>query len=336
MKKKIKMMISIRCFLTGIILLLGFSIALSQEAEIPKDTSYNVNRVYQKTKRNYPEVQIASADLPNGVIADYDLTYLTIPDTPYGNRILKADVFRPEKKGEYPAIVMIHGGGWRSGNKSMQRALAVRLAERGFVTICPEYQLSQEVLYPTALFNIKACIRWARANADKYSIDTNKMVTSGGSAGGQLALLTGLTSGVGEKEGRLGDFSCSSNIQAIIDIDGVVDFMSPLSLKSNRAGETSATDNEWLHGSFYDNVKIWKDASPIFWADENSPPMLFIKSGFPRFTAGLGELISLLDIWGIYYEVYKFDVQVHPFWLLDPWVEPTVDYMEDFLNKVFE
>jgi len=215
----------------------------------------------------------------------------------------------------------------------MQWPMATRLAERGFVTICPEYQLSQEALYPAALYNIKAVIRWARANADRFNIDTSKIATSGCSAGGQLALLTGLTSGVEEKEGDLGYNEYSSDIQAIIDIDGAVNFLEPLSIKSNRVEYTAY--NEWLGGAFYDNVETWVDASPIYWAWKGSPPILFVKSGFPRFTAGHYELIGMMEEWGIYTEVHKFDIKIHPFWLLDPWVEPTVDYMEGFLKKVF-
>jgi acetyl esterase/lipase len=171
---------------------------------------------------------------------------------------LKADIFQPKKQGHYPTVIMIHGGGWRSGDKSMQHAIATRLAAKGFVTVCPAYQLSQEALYPAALYNIKAAIRWVKDHAETYSIDTSKIVTSGCSAGGQLAMLVALSSGVEEMEGSYGEFHSTSNVQAVIDIDGAIDFISPLSIKSCRAGKTSSTDNEWLHGSFFDHPDIIK------------------------------------------------------------------------------
>lgn len=331
-----KMKISRHVFFVVLFLTFGYSACFSAHLKVPRDTTYNPHHELRKISKKYPEAKIASTAVPEGVIADMDVTYLTIKNTPYGTRMLKADIFRPEKKGKYPAIVLIHGGGWRSGDKSMQRALATRLAARGFVTVCPEYQLSQESLYPAALYNIKAAIRWVRVNAKKYSVDTTKIATSGSSSGGHLSILAGLTSGVKEEEGTLGDLSVSSDVQAIIDVDGVIDFMSPLSLKSNRLGKTKSTNNEWLHGSFYDHPEIWREASPIFWADKNCPPVLFLQSGFPRFTAGIGELTYMFDLWGKYYEIHKFNIKVHPFWLFDPWVDTAAGYMADFLNKVFK
>lgn len=90
----------------------------------------------------------------------------------------------------------------------------------------------------------------------------------------------------------------------------------------------------WLGGSFYDKPEIWKEASSIFWANEKSVPVLFLNSGFSRFHAGQDELIGMMNEWGIYTEVHKFDVKVHPFWLFHPWVDQSVKFMDDFLNKV--
>jgi hypothetical protein len=70
--------------------------------------------------------------------------------------------------------------------------------------------------------------------------------------------------------------------------------------------------------------------------NKNSPPILFLNSGFLRFHAGQDEMIGIMNESGIYNEVHKIDVKVHPFWLFHPWFEPTVDYMVAFLNKVFK
>lgn len=317
-----------------LLLLACCSLLITSKAQsLPRDTTYNIPHVWRGAKKNYPNVRIPTPDLPRNVTQQLDVVYLTIPNTAYGDRALHADIFRPKGNDIFPAVVMVHGGGWRSGTKDMQWALAKQLAAHGFVTVCVEHQLSLEASYPAALYNLKAAIRWLRANADTYGVDTNHIAISGCSAGGHLAALTGLTTGVKEKEGNLGYADYSSDIQAIIDIDGVVDFMAPLSLNLER--KPTSADIAWLGGSFYEKPAIWKDASPIFWAHEKSPPMLFIKSGFPRFTAGQHELCGMMEIWGIYTEVHQFDVQVHPFWLLDPWVTPTVEYMAAFLQKVW-
>ena len=85
-----------------------------------------------------------------------------MPETPYGKRDLHADLFRPEKAGKYPALILIHGGGWRAGDKSMEVPMAQMIASKGFVAVAVEYQLSLEAKYPAAVHNIKAAIRWVR------------------------------------------------------------------------------------------------------------------------------------------------------------------------------
>jgi pectinesterase len=267
-------------------------------------------------------------------MSERDVVYTTLKNTPFGNRDLRLDLFRPAKPGKYPALIMIHGGGWRSGNKSMQVPLAQRIAAKGFVTIAVEYQLSLEARYPSAVHNIKAAIRWVRANADKYGIDTSRIVISGCSAGGQLASLIGMTNGIERFEGEEGNNNYSSSVKAVIDIDGVLDFMAPSSLNLQR--KPDSPDIAWLGGSFYEKPEIWKEASAIFWVNKNSVPVLFINSGFSRFHSGQDEMIGIMKEFRIYSEVHLIDVKVHPFWLFHPWFDTTVDYMVDFMNYVLK
>jgi pectinesterase len=261
--------------------------------------------------------------------------YATIEKTPFGKRELHLDIFRPKDNQKYPAVIMVHGGGWRSGTRSMQVPMAQMLATRGFVTIPIEYQLSLEAQYPAAVHNLKAGIRFIRENAEKYGIDTSRIAISGCSAGGQLAALVGLTNGVQQFEGDQGITGIHSNVHAIIDIDGVVDFLAPASL--NLIRKPDAADVAWLGGTFEEKPAIWKNASPIFWAAERTAvPMLFLNSGFSRFHAGQDELIGMMKEWGICTEVHQFNVKVHPFWLFHPWVDGTIDYMNEFLKKVLK
>jgi acetyl esterase/lipase len=311
---------------------LSFQIgAQNKISTIPKDTSYNATSQFKKNIKHFPEIKIAKDELPVNVTEYRNLVYTTLKDTPFGNRDLHLDVFSPKKPGKYPALIMVHGGGWKSGDKSLQIPMAQKLAAKGIVTVCVEYQLLMEAKYPAAVFNIKSAIRWMRANAEKYNIEPNKIAISGCSAGGQLAMLVGLTNGVESKEGNQGNLGFSSDIQAIVDIDGVVDFMAPLSL--NLIRKPNSPDVEWLGGTFYEKPEVWKDASSIYWANEKSCPILFINSGFPRFHAGQDELIGMMKDWGIYTEVHKFDVKIHPFWLFEPWADPPVNYIYDFLIK---
>ncbi|MCS3794822.1 pectinesterase family protein [Niastella sp. OAS944] len=314
-------------------IIIGFTIANAQTKEIPRDTTYNVNTVYNQIHKDYPMAVAAKDAVPKGVKADRNVVYTTLENTPYGKRELHLDIFRPEKAGKHPAIVMVHGGGWRSGTRQMQVPMAQMLAVKGFVTIPVEYQLSQEAKYPAAVYNIKSAIRWIKLNADKYGIDTSRIAVSGCSAGGQLAAFIGLTNGVAQFEGDLGNKGASSKVHAVIDIDGVIDFMAPLSLNLKR--KPNSPDSEWLGGSFEEKPLIWKEASPIFWATESMVPVLFVNSGYNWFHAGRDELTGMMKDWKKYYEVHGFDIKVHPFWLFHPWVDTTVDYMHNFLSKIF-
>lgn len=299
---------------------------------IPRDTTYSIARVHRQIRKDYPYAIPVKDSLPKGVVAERNLVYATLPVTSFGKRDLHLDLFHPEKPGKYPAVIMVHGGGWRAGDKAMEVPMAQMIASRGYVTVAVEYQLSLEAKYPTAVHNIKAAIRWMRANAEKYNIDTDRIVISGTSAGGQLAALVGMTTRIEKFEGTLGNNEFSSSVQAVIDIDGVVDFMAPSSLNLKR--NSDSPDIAWLGGSFYEKPEIWKEASSIFWANQKSVPVLFLNSGFSRFHAGQDELIGMMNEWGIYTEVHKFDVKVHPFWLFHPWVDQSVEYMVYFLNKV--
>ncbi len=299
---------------------------------IPRDTTYTPYIVWQGIKDSYPQATIARPDLPDGVSASENLVYCTLPDTPFGVRDLHLDLFRPEKAGKYPLLVMIHGGGWRSGDKSMQVPMAQRITSKGFVTATVEYQLSLEAKYPAAVYNIKAAIRWLKAHAGEFNIDTSRITISGCSAGGQLAMLVAMTNGLSRFEGNQGVTGLPSNVHAAIDIDGVLDFMAPSSLNLTRRPDSP--DIQWLGGSFSEKPDTWKEASSIFWVNAKSVPVLFLNSGFSRFHSGQDEMTGMMNELNIYTEVHKFDVQVHPFWLLHPWMEPATDYMVEFMNKI--
>jgi len=317
-------------------LLFGYLLSFSQskmERPYPVDTTYQINIEYIKNKKHYPYIMPVKDETPIGVKDFRNVVYTTLEKTKFGKRELHLDIFSPKKKGKYPVVLLIHGGGWRAGDKSLQVPLAQLISKRGFVTVTVEYQLGLEAQYPAAVYNIKAAVRWLRANADKYQINPEEIAVSGSSAGGHLASLIGLTNGVDRFEGDMGNAEFSSSVQAIIDVDGVINFMAPTSLNLNR--RVDSPDVQWLGGTFTEIPEIWKEASPIYWANENSVPIMFLNSGYPRFHSGQDELIGMLKQWGIYHEVHKFNVKMHTFWLFHPFVDETADYMIDFMNKVF-
>jgi acetyl esterase/lipase len=303
---------------------------------IPRDTSFTPFSAWKGIQKNFPDAVLVKPELPVGLNALKDVVYATLPNTVYGNRALHLDLFQPKRAGRYPALILLHGGGWRSGNKSMEVPMAQQIASRGYVTACVEYRLSPEALYPAAVYDIKAAIRFLRINAKKFNIDPNRIAVSGTSAGGQLAALIGATGAVKKFEGDEGNNSVSSKVQAVIDIDGILDFTDPNeSAKDTNPAKPSA-GAYWFGKTLKEAPEKWIEASALTYVGKNTPPILFINSALPRFHAGRDSVITILNRYKIYSEVHTIDKTPHPFWLFNPWFRPTVDYMVAFLDKIFK
>src|SRR6188472_912780 len=170
---------------------IGLPNAFSQNGNgttIPRDTTYTVKGTYIKLIKDFPYIKPVEPFVLESIIQKDDVVYLTLPETPFGKRELHVDIFIPKQKGKiFPTLVLIHGGGWRAGDKTLNTPMAQQLASRGFVVVSVEYRLSLEAKYPAAVHDIKAAIRWMRANAEAYHIDTKHVAIGGSSAGGQLA-----------------------------------------------------------------------------------------------------------------------------------------------------
>lgn len=302
------------------------NVAFAQEADFPRDTSYTVHSAYKKLQKKYPFIKIVEPQLPKEVAAEEGVVYKSL-----GQRKLHMDIFYPEKSREekYPAVLLIHGGGWRTGDRSLMVPMAQQLAKRGYVAATVEYRLSLEAPYPAAVQDLKAAVRWLRAHAEEFPIDTSRIAAFGTSAGGQLAALLGTTNRNKKLEG-VGPYSDhSSAVQAIVDVDGILAFKHPESEEGRMAGQ-------WLGGSYEEVPENWEEASALTHADEHTPPVLFISSSFPRFHAGKNDMIEILDKNNIYSEAYALPESPHSFWLMHPWFEPTLEYTVNFLDKVFK
>jgi acetyl esterase/lipase len=315
--------------------LLISSFAVGQvNSSIPLDTTYTIASTYRKLIKQYPDIKVARPATEN-VKQILDVVYLTLPDSPFGKRELHADVFLPEgSKGRRPAILMIHGGGWRAGNKSLNTPMALALAAKGFVVVSMEYRLSLEAKYPAAVHDITTAVLWMRANARQYHIDPIKIAIAGYSAGGQLASLIGVIADNKKFDSNQDYRNYSREVQAVIDLDGLLDFtnIDNLSVKRN---ENSA-DVYWLGGSYEQIPDRWKEASALTWVDKNAPPFLFLNSSQQRFHAGCADMVKRLNELDIYNEVHKFEDAPHSYWFFDPWFNPMIDRMTNFLNKVFD
>ena len=226
---------------------------------VPRDTSFTTYSTARKIHKKHPEAVLALPTLPPDVREYRDVVYTTLPRTPYGRRELHADVFRPDDNERYPALIMIHGGGWNSGDKSLQGPMAWMIAARGYVTIPVEYRLIPEALYPAGLHDVKTAVRWARANADTYGIDPDHIAISGCSAGAQLATLAGVTNGSRRHEGKGQWGKTPSDVQAIINMDGIATFVSESNIAEARDRYESKgelpVNARWLGGLYEDPAR---------------------------------------------------------------------------------
>jgi len=303
---------------------------------LPRDSSFTAPLTWLKLKKEFPQAKVVDEILPAGLKPSYGVVYKTLPSSPYGQRNLHLDIISPEKPGKYPALLLVHGGGWRSGDRTMEKQMAQQVARHGYVTATVEYRLSPEALYPAAVYDLKAAIRYLRANANKFSIDATRIAISGTSAGGQLAALVGMTSGISKFDKEEANPKSSAKIQAIIDIDGVLDFRDPNESAKDSDPLRPSAGAMWFGGDIRKYPEKWLEASPIIYAGKNTPPILFINSALPRFHAGRDNVIEILNKFNIYTEVHTIPDTPHPFWLFDPWFEPTVNYMVAFLDKTLK
>src|SRR5690242_9446425 len=247
-----------------------------------RDTSYNIANEYAKQVKNYPFIQSVREIHYDQVTEEKDIIYSKTKE-----KELKLDVFCPKEKtgGKRIAILFIHGGGWRTGNKAMHYPLLQRLSARGFVCISPEYRLSTEALYPAGVYDIKTAIRWIRKNAAKYDIDENKIVAAGHSAGGELAAFMGATNDMKGFEGNGEYKEYSSTVNAVIDMDGILAFIHPESGEGDDSKKTSSA-TYWFGYSKTENPDLWKQGSALTHAGKQVPPIQFINSGGARMHAG--------------------------------------------------
>lgn len=279
-------------------------------AQVEKDTFFTLFSEYTKQLKKYPHIKIRQMQHNPLVLLQNNIVYNTDKVRP-----MHMDTFLFRNKSKSPAVIMLHGGGWKSGDKSMLAPFAEKMAANGYQCFAIEYRLSDEATYPAAIDDVLQAIDFIKNNADRFNIDTNKIAILGQSSGAQMASLIGT--------------KYCKEVNAIVNIDGVLAFHHPESSEGKYAAL-------WLGGTYEEIPEIWNEASALSHTNENTPPILFINSQFDRFHAGRTDMIEILNKHNIYSEVKMISDSPHTFWLFEPWFEQTVQYTIDFLNKKFK
>jgi len=287
------------------------AIVLLSACAAPMGGSNSTRAVYDKLLKRYPAIRIADDTAPSGVRGVNGLTYAT-----HASGDLKLDLVLPAKSGA-PLVVFVHGGGWRSGSRAEFAPIAVRLAQRGYASALVSYRLSTVAPYPAAVHDVKAAVAWLRLHAGRHGVDPQRIALAGGSAGGQLASLAGMT----------------ANVQAIINVDGLSDFTSAEALRhEDDPAKNPSAAGQWFGGRYAEKAALWHEASPITHASEATPPMLFIGSSEQRFSVGRAAMVDKLGAVGVPSRVVVLPDSPHSFWRFEPWIAPTVDAMSAFLD----
>jgi len=210
--------------------------------------------------------------LPPGVKVLKDLEYGRA-----SGRAMLLDLYLPEKGIQpLPLIIWIHGGAWMSGSKK-NPSPALRFTADGYAVAHVGYRLSHEAKFPAQIHDCKAAVRWLRANAQKYNLDSNKFVAWGGSAGGHLVALLGTSGGVAELEGEVNDLKESSRVQAVVDWFGPTDFLRIGSAESDlQHNAPDSPESKLIGGALLENKEKAAKASPITYVSKDAPPFLIM------------------------------------------------------------
>ncbi len=305
-------------------ILLLISSTIFAQSNYSIDTSYTIKSTYNKLSKKYPFITVAQSQSNVAITEIKEVIYQQ-----HKERALHLDAFFFNKQKKNPAVVMIHGGGWRSGNKDQLQDMAREMALKGYSCFAIEYRLSLEAKYPEGIYDVKNAIKFIKDNAKRFHVDPDKIAVLGCSSGGQMAALIGTTNDILDFEDKSFKSQSSSKVQAIIDIDGILAFKHPESLEAEMA-------SFWLGGTYAEKPENWSSASALNHTNKVSPPILFINSSFARFHAGRDDMIAILNRYKIYNEVKTIENSPHSFWFFQPWFTETMAYSTQFLDKIFK
>jgi acetyl esterase/lipase len=201
----------------------------------------------------------------DNVMSEDDVAYTTVNGTS-----LALDMARPSKgDGPFPAVVVIHGGAWREGNKSSNRPLLAKYAAHGYVAISPQYRFCPKDPFPAQVYDVKAAVRWLRTHHEQYKVDVDHIGATGFSAGGHLALMLGVTGPEDGLEGDVAEGAPSSRVQAVVNYFGPTDLV-----VTNPSPNVEVLLHDFFGGKTSEKMDVARRASPITFVTQDDAPIL--------------------------------------------------------------
>jgi len=236
---------------------------------------------------------------------------------------LKLNIFVPNhsEKKELPVLIFVHGGNWNSGNKNTYGFIGRNFAKKDVVTVIPSYTLSPKSDVEQMTNEIATAVKWVQKNIKKYHGDPQNLFVTGHSAGGQLVANAVLNPKFGIDENSISGIIL--NDAAGIDMKDYLEKNSP------------TTADDYL-ATWSNDPEIWREASPIYFLDRNSPPFLIyvgtktyssIKTANEHFLTKLNEFQPAVQ--PVMINKNHIPMVLQYFW---PWSERLVE-ITDFMKK---
>ena len=206
-----------------------------------------------------------------------------------------------------PVVVLIHGGGFISGDKASKNRQIKKLATLGFVAVSAEYRLAPEHRFPKAIEDIKLAIRFLKANAKRYHINPERIIVSGSSAGSYLAVMVGVT---GNAEG-FSDYGLYTEFDDTVR--AVAAQSAPIGNYTLEKYRNTATVKRLLGDEGKINFRSLTAMSPVTYLDSNDPP-LFLSHGDQDSIVPVDmsrEFVKQLDRLGLQYHYHEVEGGTH-------------------------
>jgi acetyl esterase/lipase len=267
---------------------------------------------------------IAESQVQQGKLYETGIT--TNVDYLGANAPERMDIYYPSNAGKnekFPAVLMIHGGGWVGGDKSAKREKEIGrfLSSNGYVCASINYTIADK--NPTFPLNIRQCksaVKYLRVNAEKLQIDPDHIGVTGGSAGGHLALMVAYTAD--DEYFKPAGFypSVSDRVQAVVDMYGPTDLLTRE--KTDSTGKPAGVLNngsavKYIGFTRDQRADLWEKASPVNYITPDDPPTLILH-GLRDTTVDYHqstELDSLLGLAGKTHEIILLENTGHTFTL---------------------
>ncbi len=203
-------------------------------------------------------------------------------DVTYGmtetGKELKLDIYTVKREyvsTAHPVIIFLHGGGWETGDKgsTLGKGSSKFFAKNGFFSVSVNYRLSGEATFPAQIHDVKAAVRWIRANSEKYNLNPDRIGVWGHSAGGHLTALLGTSSDHPDIEGSCGSNEYSSRVQAVATSAAPIDLLR----MGGWHNEFDSSESRLVGGPLLQRVDIAEKANPINYIKESlNTPFLII------------------------------------------------------------